>query len=142
MKRTRTKTKGKSLPPKSKKLTHFLLTVGASRAPSASSESTQPKPAAAPSKETTKSKVAKELKLFLKVTQLDPKDDPMKWWKENQSSSPTLAQVARRVLAIPASSAPSERVFSKMARLNAKDQGTVGCLSSYFCLGFCLGLLG
>jgi hypothetical protein len=40
------------------------------------------------------------------------KEDPLKWWAENRGTFPLLAQVARRLLAIPASSAPAEyRIF-------------------------------
>ena len=34
------------------------------------------------------------------------------WWKATEAHLPKLAKVARRILAIPASSAPSERIFS------------------------------
>ena len=37
---------------------------------------------------------------------------PLEWWREKQSLYPTLAEMARVYLAIPASSAASERVFS------------------------------
>ena len=90
-----------------------------------SSDSSNSKAATGTTKETTKAKVTKELKSFVKLPQLDPKDDPMKWWKENQQTYPTLAAVARQVLAIPASSAPTERVFSKMARVNAKGRASM-----------------
>ena len=38
--------------------------------------------------------------------------DPLEWWKLRCVEFPHIAKVARKVLCIPASSAPSERVFS------------------------------
>ena len=53
--------------------------------------------------------------------------DVLKWWKDHEQTLPLLSRFARRVLAIPASSGKSERVFStggnfvtvKRTRLNA-----------------------
>jgi len=36
----------------------------------------------------------------------------LEWWKANHAGFPHLSVLARRVLAIPATSAPSERLFS------------------------------
>ena len=37
---------------------------------------------------------------------------PLKWWKENNARFPRLADVARVLLGIPATSVPAERIFS------------------------------
>lgn len=37
---------------------------------------------------------------------------PLAWWKDNAGKYPKIAKVARKVLAVPATSVPSERVFS------------------------------
>ena len=47
----------------------------------------------------------------------DSFNDPLKWWKANCIKYPYVANVARKYLAIPATSAPSERVWSRSARI-------------------------
>jgi hypothetical protein len=41
--------------------------------------------------------------------------DPLKWWEENKYKYPIIAALAIIFLAIPASSAPSERIWSQAA---------------------------
>jgi len=53
-----------------------------------------------------------ELVLYLQQKQIRLKDDPLKWWSVNKVTLPILAQMARKYLSIPATSVPSERLFS------------------------------
>ena len=47
----------------------------------------------------------------------DAFNDPLKWWKENGAKYPYVANIARKYLAIPATSAPSEQACSRLARI-------------------------
>jgi hypothetical protein len=53
-----------------------------------------------------------ELEQYLQEPGIDMDADPLLWWKNRESKYPTLAHMARIFLSLPASSAPSERVFS------------------------------
>lgn len=64
-----------------------------------------------------------ELKLFLQEPRLPLMDkdnkytDCLKWWAKNENKYPAIAPLAKLFLAIPASSAPSERVWSRGSRV-------------------------
>ena len=58
--------------------------------------------------------VALEIENFRAVpVQPDIRVNTLEWWKANRQSFPHLARVARIVLAVPATSAPSERMWSE-----------------------------
>ena len=42
-------------------------------------------------------------------------NSPLNWWKQNEAAFPILSKLARTYLAVQATSAPSERVFSQAA---------------------------
>ena len=48
--------------------------------------------------------------------------DPLAWWKMHDGQFPTIAKLARKYLAIPASSAPSERVFSRAKLIQQRQR--------------------
>jgi len=58
-------------------------------------------------------RVDAEIALYRAVPFVPGATDPLVWWKANESRFPTIAILAKKYLAIPASSAPSERVFSQ-----------------------------
>ena len=65
----------------------------------------------------SKKKVQCEIATYLKVPKLDTESDPLEWWKRNESVYPGLAKVAKKYLVVPATSAPSERLFSKSGKV-------------------------
>ena len=48
--------------------------------------------------------------------------NPLDWWRTNRVHYPALSKVARMILAIPATSAPSERLFSHAGLTITKDR--------------------
>jgi hAT family C-terminal dimerisation region/Domain of unknown function (DUF4413) len=83
---------------------------------------------------------ADELTGYLAEPVIDDKADVLGWWRENAGRYPVLARIARDYLAIPASSASSERAFSGGADLVVKKRGSLNgdtiractCLSSWW----------
>ncbi|XP_052131426.1 E3 SUMO-protein ligase ZBED1-like [Frankliniella occidentalis] len=53
-----------------------------------------------------------EYEAYLAEPQIGHNQCPLTWWKSHERMYPTLARLARRYLAVPASSASSERDFS------------------------------
>ena len=67
--------------------------------------------------------IADELALYKKELQIDTDADPFAWWRARAAQYPKLSLVARKWLAVPASSAASERLFSS-AGLTVTDKRT------------------
>ena len=58
-----------------------------------------------------------EMANYEKDTVLERDQDPLKWWKNDGSLMPELQKLAKKYLCIPATSTPSERLFSKAGEL-------------------------
>ena len=63
-------------------------------------------------KEKHRNLVRHEVNAFLIETEIANDIDPLMWWKEKRLNFPNVARVARKWLSVPATSTPSERVFS------------------------------
>ena len=49
-------------------------------------------------------------------------NNPLEWWEQHHSKFPNLAQLARAYLAVQATSAPSERIFSLASRIISNNR--------------------
>ncbi|CAM9225809.1 unnamed protein product, partial [Laminaria digitata] len=75
----------------------------------------QPEPETAQSrrKEEYEAQLTAELLQYRGMKPLREDANPLQWWEEHRSTLPLLKELAARVLCVPASSASSERLFSK-----------------------------
>ena len=64
-----------------------------------------------------------ELNAYLRVHQVDKDTDPLMWWKQHQQEFPRLARMTRQYLAVPASSASPERLFSSVGLVKSDLRG-------------------
>ncbi|KAI2642406.1 E3 SUMO-protein ligase ZBED1 [Labeo rohita] len=61
---------------------------------------------------TPRESIANELLSYLKSVCLESEADPLQWWQEHEVAYPALSTLARKYLCVPATSSPSERIFS------------------------------
>jgi len=67
-----------------------------------------------------------EIEKYLDLPRLaNPKVDVLGWWKAQKCTFPLLAECARKYHCIPASSAPSERLFSKSGNLITQNRNSL-----------------
>lgn len=57
-------------------------------------------------------KIRTELETYLLTPEISEDADPLQWWKKHEDNFPRLSKLAKKYLSIPATSAPSERLFS------------------------------
>ena len=58
-----------------------------------------------------------ELKRYKRMRVIHPKADPLEWWRKKKEAFPNVAAQARKFLAVQATSAPTERIFSRAQRI-------------------------
>ena len=84
-----------------------------------------------------------ELQKYLKEETVNTSVDSLAWWRMNATRFPTVSGYARDVLAIQATSVPSESLFSKAGnvvnkkrcRLSPKTVNAILCMQSWLKLG-------
>ena len=82
---------------------------------------------------TPQQQVDYEVKCFKSESTVSLKSNPLLWWKTKEGLYPHLAKIVRQLFCIPATSVPSERVFSAAGHLvsatrNRLDQENVNNL--------------
>ena len=53
-----------------------------------------------------------EVSQYKREPSINATENPLNWWHQNRERYPSLAIIAKKCLCIPATSVPSERVFS------------------------------
>ncbi|KAG8228081.1 hypothetical protein J437_LFUL000081 [Ladona fulva] len=72
---------------------------------------------ASSSKVTPKSTVLVELRQYTEEPLISRKENPLVWWEARKKIYPRLSKLAKKHLAVVATSVPSERVFSKAGQI-------------------------
>ena len=69
--------------------------------------------------------VRNELLAYFREKQIPKDKNPLQRWKENETKFPALAVVAKAYLAAPATSTPSERLFSAAGTIVGKNRASL-----------------
>ncbi|KAK0134110.1 Zinc finger BED domain-containing protein 1 [Merluccius polli] len=69
--------------------------------------------------------VQKEVLDYFGEQPISKKENPLPWWRINQARYPTLAQLAKSFLGIPATSTPSGRLFSAAGNIASKRRASL-----------------
>ena len=77
-----------------------------------------------------------EYQVYLSLPLVDENADILEWWKTNQHQFPNLSRMALNYLAIPATSVPSEQVFSMEKNLITDKRNRLAgkTIRMYLCL--------
>uniref|UniRef100_A0A3B4T2Q5 HAT C-terminal dimerisation domain-containing protein n=1 Tax=Seriola dumerili TaxID=41447 RepID=A0A3B4T2Q5_SERDU len=69
--------------------------------------------------------VRNEVQMYFAEPAISKKEDPLIWWRENEGRYPTLSKLARSLLCIPATSTPSERIFSAAGNICSQKRASL-----------------
>ena len=72
-----------------------------------------------------KSAIEVELSRYTESQRCERKTDPLAWWKQNERNYPSVARMAKKYLSIPATSVPSERLFSKAGEIVSSRRASI-----------------
>ncbi|XP_053385865.1 zinc finger BED domain-containing protein 4-like [Mercenaria mercenaria] len=79
-------------------------------------------PESTPTRKRNQSGVIHEVDSYLDEPHLDSKEDPLVYWRKNNTAHPSFAKLATKYLSIPATSAPVERLFSIAGKVFRPDK--------------------
>ncbi|XP_040261635.1 E3 SUMO-protein ligase ZBED1-like [Bufo bufo] len=69
--------------------------------------------------------VQKEVLMYFGEHPISKKENPLSWWKTDETRYPVLAKLAKSFLCIPATSTPSERLFSAAGNIVSKRRASL-----------------
>ncbi|CAJ1057870.1 hypothetical protein F7725_004922 [Xyrichtys novacula] len=69
--------------------------------------------------------ITNEILMYFGQQPLSKTESPLSWWKSNKTKYPTLASLAKSFLCIPATSTPSERLFSAAGNIASKKRASL-----------------
>ena len=74
--------------------------------------------------EVATSSLDEEVGTYLSGAPCETTTDPLQWWKTNETSFPHLARLAKKYLAVPATSTKSERAYSAAGIIAGKRRAS------------------
>lgn len=93
-----------------------------------------------PTPMTHEQQIENEISSYLDFPTAEVETSPLVWWKAEYRRFPTLSQLAKRYLCLPATSVPSEQVFSTCGHIVSSLRGRLlpkNVKKLIFCLKTC-----